>query len=57
MRGVQEESIEGLDLMARGDVTQRTWDEIKEICLNYSRATMRKGRGLRILPHKTNGVS
>ena len=32
LRGVQEESMEALDLMARRDVTQRTWDEIKEIC-------------------------
>ena len=41
--------------MARGDVMQRTWDEIKEICQNYSRATVKKGRGLRSLPLKTNG--
>ena len=41
--------------MVGGDVTQRTWNEIKEICQNYSRATMKKGRGLRNLPHKTNG--
>ena len=32
LRGVQEESMESLDLMVGGDVTQRTWDEIKEIC-------------------------
>ena len=31
LRGVQEESMEALDLMAGGDVTQRTWNEIKEI--------------------------
>ena len=55
LRGVQEESMEALDLMAGGDVTQRNWDEIKEICQNYSRATVKKGRGLRSLPHKTNG--
>ena len=53
LRGVQEESMEALDLMVGGDVTQRTWDEIKEICQNYSRATVKKGRGLRSLPHKT----
>ena len=55
LRGVQEESMEALDLMDGGDVTKRTWDEIKEICQNYSRATVKKGRGLRSLPHKTNG--
>ena len=47
--------MEALDLMARGDVTQKTWNDIKETCLNYSRAIVKKGRGLRILPHKTNG--
>ena len=57
LRGVQEESMEALDLMAGGDVTQKTWNDIKEICQNYSRATMKKGRGLRSLPHKTNGGS
>ena len=57
LRGVQEESREDLDLMAGEDVTQRRWDEIKEICYNYSRATIKKGRGLRSLPHKTNGGS
>ena len=41
--------------MAGRDITKRTWDEIKEICQNYSRATMKKGRGLRSLQHKTNG--
>ena len=43
--------------MARGDVTPKTWNDIKEICQNYSRATMKKGRGLRSLTYKTNGGS
>ena len=51
--------MEALDLMARGDITQKTWAEIQNICLNYSRATVKKGRGLRDLPLKstTTGVS
>ena len=49
--------MEALHLMDGGGVTQRTWNEIKEICQNYSRATMKKGRGLRSIPHKTNGGS
>ena len=48
---------EGLDLMARANVTQKTWNDIKEICQNYSRTTINKGRELRSLPHKTNGGS
>ena len=49
--------MEALDLMDGGDVTQKTWNDIKEICQNYSRAFVKKGRGLRSLPHKTNGGS
>lgn len=48
-------SIEALDLMARGDITHKTWADIKNICLNYSRAIVKKGKGLRDLPHKSNG--
>ena len=43
--------------MAGGDITQKTWNEIKEICQSYSRDTIKNGRGLRSLPHKTNGGS
>ena len=52
--------MESMDLMSKGNVTQKTWNDIKEICQNYSRATMKKGSGLKSLPHKTNvrlGVS
>lgn len=57
LKGVNDGSIEALDLMAGGDITQKKWTDIKNICLNYSRATMKKGRGLRDLPHKSNGGS
>ena len=36
LKGVHEGSMEALDLMARGDITKKTWNDIKEICLNYS---------------------
>lgn len=48
-------SIKVLDLMAGGDITQKGWVDIKNIHQNYSRATLNKGRGLRDLPHKSNG--
>ena len=50
-------SIEALDLMAGGDIMQKAWIEIKNICENYSRATLKKGRGLINLPRKSNGGS
>ena len=40
-------SIEALDLMARGEITQKTWPKIQNIFLNYSREIVKKGRGLR----------
>ena len=50
LRGVNDKMIEALDLMEGGDITQKNWTDIQNICLNYSRATMKKGRGLRDVP-------
>ena len=47
LRGVNDNSLEALDLMVGGDVYQSSWDDLKKICLNYSRSTMKKGRGHR----------
>ena len=44
-RGVNDNYLEALDLMASGDVYQASWDDLKKICQNYSRSTMKKGRG------------
>ena len=43
LRGVNESYLEVLDLMASGDVYQASWDDLKKICQNYSRSTMKKG--------------
>ena len=42
LKEVHYTSMEALDLMARGDITQKTWDKIQNICLNYSRAIIKK---------------
>ena len=47
INGVNDESIEALDLMAGGDITQRSWQDIMTICLNYSREIMKKGEELK----------
>ena len=47
MRGVNDDCLEALDLMASGDVYQASWDDFKKICQNYSRSTMKKGQGPR----------
>ena len=43
LRGVNDDCLEALDLMAGGDVYQAQWDNLKKICQNYSRSTMKKG--------------
>ena len=48
-------SIKALVIMARGNINQKTWIDIQNICLTYSRNIVKKGRGLRDLPHKSNG--
>ena len=55
LRGVNDNYQEALDLMAGGDVYQASWDDLKKIYQNYSRSTMKKGRG----PHSiaTKGIS
>lgn len=45
LRGVNNNCLEALDLMASGDISQISWDDLKKIYLNYSRSTMKKGRG------------
>ena len=45
LRGVNDNCLEVLDLMAGGDVYQASWDDLKTVCQNYSRSTMKKGRG------------
>ena len=43
LRGVNDDCLEALDLMASGDVYQTSYDDLKKICQNYSRSTMKKG--------------
>ena len=52
---MNDDCLEALDLMDGGDVSQDHWDDLKKICQNYSRSTMKKGRG----PHSTvtKGIS
>ena len=45
LRGVNDNCLEALDLMASGDVYQSSWDDLKKIYLNYSRSTVKKGKG------------
>ena len=45
LRGVNDNCMEALDLMASGYVYQSSSDDLKKICLNYLRSPMKKCRG------------
>ena len=55
LRGVNDNSLEALNLMASGDVYQASWDDLKKIYQNYSSSTMKKGWGLCSIA--TKGIS
>lgn len=55
LRGVNENCLEALDLMAGGDIYQSSWDDLKKIYLNYSMSTVTKGKGYR--SRATKGAS
>jgi hypothetical protein len=54
LRGVREDLMVELDLIVAGDIYQFTYAEIKDLFKNYSRETMRKGRGLKIVLPSTS---
>lgn len=45
LRGVNDNCLEALDLMAGGDISQSSCDDLKKICLNYSKVAVKKGIG------------
>ena len=55
LRGVNDNYLEALHLMAIRDIYQASWDGLKKICHNYSRSTMKKGWGPRSIA--TKGIS
>lgn len=55
LRGMNDNCLEALDLMVGGDIYQYSSDDLKKICLNYSRSTMKKGKGNRT--KATKGIS
>ena len=45
LRGVREDILDTLHMIARGDIYQLPYEDIKTIFRNHSRATTKKGRG------------
>jgi hypothetical protein len=47
LKGVLEDYINVLNLMASGDITQKPFDEILELSWKYSRSKSKDGKGVR----------
>ena len=47
LKGIQEELMETLNLMASGDVSHKSLEEICEMCRNYSRSRTKIIKGIR----------
>jgi len=44
LRGIKEDILETLNMLSRGDIYQLSYDDIKIVFKNHSRATRKKGR-------------
>jgi hypothetical protein len=47
LKGISEEYLEMLNLMASGDISHKPFAEICEMCKNYSRSRAKTGKNVR----------
>ena len=47
LKGTLEENMDILNLMASGDVSQKSFEDIVEMCRKYSRSKAKAGKGVR----------
>jgi hypothetical protein len=47
LRGVRDDYMEALNLITFRDISKCTYDEIRNVCKNYSRDSTKKGKGIR----------
>lgn len=47
IKGVREEYIDTLNLLAHGDISQLTYEEINNFFKNYARSSSKKGKSIR----------
>jgi len=45
LKGIQEDLLDTLHLLAEGDIYELSYEDIKIVSRNHSRATRKKGRG------------
>ena len=54
LKGIQEECIEILNLMSSGDISQKYFSDICDLCKKYSRSQAKSGMGVRDKTTKEN---
>ena len=57
LKGILEENIDILNLMAYGDVSQKSFKDIVEFCKKYSRRKAKEGKGVRVVKSSSRGIT
>ena len=57
LKGILEEYVEILNLMASRDVSHKSFEEITKLCRKYSRSRAEAGKNVREGPSRTSGTT
>ena len=57
LKEILEENMDTLNLMASGDVSQKLFEDIVEMCRKYSRSKAKAGKGVRVVKSSFGGIT
>ena len=57
LKGILEENIDILNLMASGDVSHKSFEDIVEMSSKYSRNKAKAGKGVRVVKSSSEGIT
>ena len=57
LKGILEENIDILNLMAHGDVSYKSFEDIVELCKKYSRSKAKTRKGVRVVKSSSEGIT
>ena len=57
LKGILEENMDILNLMASGDVSQKSFEDIVEMCRKYSRSKAKARKGVRVVKSSSGGIT
>ena len=57
LRGIQEDLLDTLHLLARGDIYQLPYEDIETVFRNHSRAARKRGRGSQPMANTSSSSS